>query len=253
MSYETKAITAVIAAPWQQVYAFAHAPQNLPRWAAGLAGAITQEDGEWVADSPMGKVRVRMAARNPHGVLDHDVTLPDGRVFHNPLRVIANGSGSEITFTLFRTEGVDDAAFARDAAAVTADLQTLKTLLEAKQLQPLPAFNDRCIDYVELAVSSIAQSKAFYGRAFGWTFKDYGPAYCEFADGRLTGGFTTASAPQPGGPLVVLYASDLEQAEADVGAAGGRISVPIFDFPGGRRFQFLDPDGYEFAVWSAPR
>jgi uncharacterized protein len=49
--------------------------------------------------------------------------------------------------------------------------------------------NDRRIDYVELAVGDIARARDFYGRAFGWTFKDYGPAYCEFNDGRLTGGF----------------------------------------------------------------
>jgi len=57
--------------------------------------------------------------------------------------------------------------------------------------------NDRRIDYIEMGVGNIERSKAFYGQAFGWTFKDYGPAYCEFADGRLTGGFTTDSTPRP--------------------------------------------------------
>ena len=66
--------------------------------------------------------------------------------------------------------------------------------------------NDRCIDYIEMNVADIERSKAFYGKAFGWTFKGYGPSYCEFADGRLTGGFTTQGKPAPGGPLVVLYA-----------------------------------------------
>ena len=50
---------------------------------------------------------------------------------------------------------------------------------------------DRKIDYIEFNVADIARSKAFYGNAFGWTFTDYGPDYCEFQDGRLTGGFTT--------------------------------------------------------------
>ena len=57
--------------------------------------------------------------------------------------------------------------------------------------------NDRRIDYIEMNVSDIERSKAFYGKAFGWTFKDYGPNYCEFADGRLTGGFATADAQCP--------------------------------------------------------
>lgn len=112
------------------------------------------------------------------------------------------------------------------------------------------AENDRRIDYIELKVADIGRSKAFYGGAFGWTFTDYGPDYASFADGRLEGGFETGQPVTPGGPLVILYATDLEAAQRDVEAAGGRIARPIFDFPGGRRFHFLDPDGYELAVWS---
>lgn len=110
---------------------------------------------------------------------------------------------------------------------------------------------DRKIDYIEFTVADIARSKAFYGSAFGWTFTDYGPQYCEFQDGRLTGGFTTlAPVNAPGGPLVILFADDLEDAAARVEKAGGRIVKAIFPFPGGRRFHFADPDGYELAVWS---
>jgi hypothetical protein len=106
------------------------------------------------------------------------------------------------------------------------------------------------VDYVEMGVADIGRAQAFYGSAFGWTFTDYGPTYCEFSDGRLHGGFTTNSPAKPGGPLVILYADDLEDAQRRVEAAGGRIAKPIFAFPGGRRFHFLDPDGYELAVWS---
>ena len=105
------------------------------------------------------------------------------------------------------------------------------------------------IDYVEFNVASIATAKAFYGKAFGWTFQDYGPDYCEFRDGRLTGGFAHGE-PHPGGALIVIQSEDLEASQAAVEAAGGRISQPIFAFPGGRRFHFLDRDGYELAVWS---
>jgi len=109
---------------------------------------------------------------------------------------------------------------------------------------------DRRIDYVEFNVGNIDASKAFYGKAFGWSFTDYGPEYCEFDDGRLKGGFTTLGAPRPGGPLVVLHAHDLEAALASIETAGGKIVRPITAFPGGRRFHFSDPDGYELAVWT---
>jgi uncharacterized protein len=99
-------------------------------------------------------------------------------------------------------------------------------------------------------VADIERSKAFYGRAFGWTFTDYGSTYYEFGDGRLKGGFTTNGQPQSGGPLVILNSDDLTETQRRVEQCGGRISKPIFNFPGGQRFHFLDPDGYERAVWT---
>ncbi|WP_105382369.1 VOC family protein [Neorhizobium alkalisoli] len=110
---------------------------------------------------------------------------------------------------------------------------------------------DRKIDYVEFNVRDIDKAKAFYGSAFGWTFTDYGPDYCEFQDGRLTGGFAkSADVSAKGGPLVILFADDIEHAQARIEKAGGVILKPIFSFPGGRRFHFADPEGYELAVWS---
>src|SRR5262245_15665246 len=113
------------------------------------------------------------------------------------------------------------------------------------------AGNDRRIDNIEFNVRDIARSREFYGKAFGWTFKDYGPTYCEFSDGRLTGGFTTGGAARPGGPLVILYADDLAAAQRRLEDAGAEIVKPAFAFPGAPRFHFEDQDGYELAVWSA--
>ena len=42
----------------------------------------------------------------------------------------------------------------------------------------------------------------------------------------------------------------LEAAFEAVSKAGGTIAKPIFSFPGGRRFHFIDPSGSELAVWS---
>ncbi len=107
------------------------------------------------------------------------------------------------------------------------------------------------IDYVEFAVADTARSKAFYGRAFGWSFTDFGPGYTEFTDGRMKGGFNALEdGPAPGGPLVVLYSEDLEAVRRRIEEAGGRIVKPAYPFPGGRRFHFTDPDGHELAVWT---
>lgn len=113
------------------------------------------------------------------------------------------------------------------------------------------AAKDCRIDYIEFVTTDIGRAKAFYQSAFGWKFTDYGPGYTSFEDGRLSGGFTTDGTVKPGAVLVVLHAPDLADAQRAVEAAGGKIVKPIFSFPGGRRFHFTDPDGYELAVWSA--
>ncbi|WP_431019353.1 VOC family protein [Burkholderia cepacia] len=110
---------------------------------------------------------------------------------------------------------------------------------------------DRQIDNIEFNVSDIGRSKAFYGSVFGWTLTDYGPTYTEFHDGRIAGGLTTGEPVRPGGPLVILYADDLAEIQRRIEATGATINRRTFSFPGGRRFHFIDPDGYELAVWSA--
>jgi len=110
--------------------------------------------------------------------------------------------------------------------------------------------NNNGLDYVEFNVSDIERAKKFYGEAFGWTFTDYGPQYCEFNDGQRKGGFAATKGDiTTGGPLIVLYATDLDTAMVNVVKAGGVITKPVFAFPGGKRFQFTDPEGYELAVW----
>jgi predicted enzyme related to lactoylglutathione lyase len=108
---------------------------------------------------------------------------------------------------------------------------------------------DRCIDYIELPCVDTTRVKAFYSEVFGWKFEDYGPSYTSFFDGRLAGGFTTDAQVTTVGPLVILFAVDLEGIQAKVKAAGGRITRETFSFPGGRRFHFADPEGNILAIW----
>ena len=112
------------------VYAFITNGENVPRWAAGLGTRIRRLDGEWLAEGPIGSVRVRFTPPNDLGVADHDVTLPTGVTIHNPLRVVPNGSGSTVIFTLLRQPGVTTRQFNRDAKTVQTDLETLKHILE---------------------------------------------------------------------------------------------------------------------------
>jgi len=114
----------------RDVYAFISNGENVPRWAAGLGTQIRHVDGEWLAEGPIGSVRVRFAPPNDLGVADHDVVLPTGVTVHNPMRVVPNGAGSTVIFTLLRQPGVAAREFNEDARAVERDLRTLKAVLE---------------------------------------------------------------------------------------------------------------------------
>lgn len=105
------------------------------------------------------------------------------------------------------------------------------------------------IDYVELPGTNLPRSKHFFANAFGWSFTDYGPEYFAFENAGLDGGMDgTADAVEK--PLVVLKADDLVAAQKQIEDAGGKITRPIFTFPGGKRFHFLEPGGNEMAVWA---
>ena len=109
------------------------------------------------------------------------------------------------------------------------------------------------INYVEFPAKDIEAAKAFFTAVFGWTFTDYGPDYTAFSNEGIDGGFFTsglAACTQNGSALIVFYSKDLEQTQANIVHAGASILKPIFDFPGGRRFHFGDPNGNEYAVWS---
>ncbi|HEX2148393.1 MAG TPA: SRPBCC family protein [Pseudorhizobium sp.] len=130
---EARIIHITIHRGWQAVYYFMSQPQNMAQWAAGLAAGLRQEGQEWIGDGgPLGDIRVRFAPRNPFGVVDHDVILPGGTIVHNALRVVPNGDGAEVMFTLVRQPEMDDAAFETDAAAIARDLSSLKSLLERR-------------------------------------------------------------------------------------------------------------------------
>jgi predicted enzyme related to lactoylglutathione lyase len=111
------------------------------------------------------------------------------------------------------------------------------------------------IDYVELTVTDLDRAKRFYADAFGWQFTDYGPDYAGFRDPRSgdgeAGGLARADVVRTGGgPLVLLFSADLDATLAAVTGAGGQVVNGPYDFPGGRRFHFTDPDGTELGVWS---
>lgn len=128
--FEVRNISVSIRRSPPDVYAFIINGENIPRWAKGLGTKIRRVDDEWIADGPIGAVRVRFTPPNDLGVADHDVVLPSGETVHNPIRVVPNGTGSTVIFTLLRRPALSEREFEEDAQVVERDLVSLKALLE---------------------------------------------------------------------------------------------------------------------------
>jgi predicted enzyme related to lactoylglutathione lyase len=110
---------------------------------------------------------------------------------------------------------------------------------------------DARIDYVELPSATAHElTRAFYAKAFGWAFTDYGPTYAATTNRTTDVGLQGDPADALSAPLPVIRVDDLDAAFDSVTAAGGIIAKAIFSFPGGRRFHLIDPSGSELAVWS---
>lgn len=129
-TFESRTLSLTIRRCPHAVYDFISNPRNLSQWATGLGENIRQGPAGWLAETVHGPVTFHFSPTNDFGVLDHIVTLPDGRTVFVPMRVVINGSGSEVQLVLFRHDGVTDEAFAADADWVVRDLQTLKAVLE---------------------------------------------------------------------------------------------------------------------------
>jgi predicted enzyme related to lactoylglutathione lyase len=109
---------------------------------------------------------------------------------------------------------------------------------------------ERQIDYIEIPVIDPAKARDFFAALMGWEFKDWGPDYISFRDGRLDGGFRRCEEPPPpNSVLLVFFSEDLERDRDRVVELGASISQDIFEFPGGRRFHLVDPLGNEYAIW----
>lgn len=106
------------------------------------------------------------------------------------------------------------------------------------------------INYIELYAKDLTEIKSFYQNCFNWKFTDYGETYTSFENSGIAGGFEQRNTPIQNGALLVIHHNNLESIKTVIIKNGGKIVVDIFSFPGGKRFQFIDPAGNELAVWT---
>lgn len=129
---EARTVSISIARPADDVYDYLVQPAKIPEWSEFIT-KIRRDGEQWIATTKTGKQSTMIfAPTNSRRVLDHDVIVSPTLTVHVPIRVLPNGEGSEVIFTIFRLAGMDDAAFAKDIAMVETDLRGMKRVLEGK-------------------------------------------------------------------------------------------------------------------------
>lgn len=140
--YSSKTINIPIARPVAEVYEFLLEPRNYPRWAASLGGRFENIGGrDWLAETPHGPVTIRFAERNGLGVLDHAVFREGEEPTMRMMRVVPNGEGSELIYTIFKRDELSVEAFESEIEWTTTEMSVLKTYLELRNLDlddPVP-------------------------------------------------------------------------------------------------------------------
>lgn len=126
---ESRILSISIDRNWKEIYEAIWKPEDFPKWASGLSKSLVKDGDAWKAEGPGGTVRIRFTGHNVFGIMDHSVDTGNGPEVYVPLRIIQNGAGADVQFTLFRQPGMSDKKFAEDAAWVKRDLLALKNLV----------------------------------------------------------------------------------------------------------------------------
>jgi len=132
---KSRTLTISIECHPRTMYEFVSNLENLPAWAKAFCRSIKRSGGEWVVETPQGSVKIRFVKKNEFGVLDHYVTVSPSVEVFVPMRVVPNGTGSEVLFTLFQQAEMSDEKYAEDIGLVEQDLNSLKDLLERQNAQ----------------------------------------------------------------------------------------------------------------------
>ncbi len=126
----SRTITIAIERSHKEIYEFVHNPENFPKWVTSFCLSARKSGDDWIMETTEGPMSVRFQERNNYGVLDHYVRFASGEEIMNPVRVIPNGSGSEVIFTIYQTPDMSGERFNTDSGMVEKDLNTLKSILE---------------------------------------------------------------------------------------------------------------------------
>jgi hypothetical protein len=111
------------------VYQFITDPTKVSLWAHGLRSSAWQPHQTGMGQSSIGSIELCFAQQNDLGIRDVAITTPDGQIVECPMRVVGDGSGSEVVFTLHPATYSAD-KMEQLGALIAADLNRLRHAIE---------------------------------------------------------------------------------------------------------------------------
>ena len=129
--HRTAVVHISILTPPAALIAYLGDVESWTAWAPWVRSVERSAGRRWRVDTDAGSMTFQFVEANSFGVLDHDVVPASGDTVRNSMRVLANGTGSELVMVLFKSPAASDEQFSRDVQAVTDDLARIKKAAEA--------------------------------------------------------------------------------------------------------------------------
>jgi len=132
--YRAEAVHVSILAPPQRVFDFLADVNNWKTWAPWVRAVVDKSGRDWTVETDGGRMHLRFVEANSLGVLDHTVTLASGVSIYNAMRVVPNGTGSDLMMLVVQTPPATKEQFEQDVQAVHDDFGRIKKVVEAMRV-----------------------------------------------------------------------------------------------------------------------
>jgi cold-inducible RNA-binding protein len=177
-----KTLTASLPGNARDLFTRISDPDNLPQWHPSFCRSLRRENGSLLVESPRGTVPVHFVRDDHSLVLDIVVLVAEGIKLTHAIRLLPNGEGSEIVWTLVKPEGITDSVFHEQlrwagnalhalrkapapVAAVVASVPAVNGTEASESTEPLQAPSP-----AEVSSMPLSGKKLFIGNlAYDWT------------------------------------------------------------------------------------
>jgi hypothetical protein len=112
-----------------ELFGFLINPANMAKWATGICSGVRQVGDEWLVETMMGDVKLKLVIDKELGVIDYHLLPPVPIQIALYCRVLKNGSGSEFIVSYFQIPLLPN--FEKQKQMITKAINKLKEIVES--------------------------------------------------------------------------------------------------------------------------